>query len=235
MFRTEATTAVEPAGGIAPDTPALVERSVPGLHDALISRLPSFLTKDSTVLDVGCGSGAWLLRLHQHGFQNLDGTADVQQFGFAGASIYRNDLNTERWALGREQYDLITAIELVEHLDNVGTFLANIRALLSERGVLLLTTPNVQSLPTRLRFFLTGDMKQFGALGDQTHVFPVLQATIERLVAKHGLWIESRWGYPEGGKTVTSRSWVNLLSAGLRLLVPEPLPGDVACFLIRKL
>jgi 2-polyprenyl-3-methyl-5-hydroxy-6-metoxy-1,4-benzoquinol methylase len=217
------------------DPQPLAERSVPGLHDSLIARLPQRLEKSAAILDVGCGTGAWLRRLGAHGYTHLHGTdADVQQFGFPGASVFRNDLNDLHWSVGNARYDLISAIEIIEHLENIGIFLSNVRSLLADDGVLLLTTPNVHSLPTRLRFFLTGDMKQFGRLGDPTHVFPVLTATLERLLARHGLQVAERWGYPENGRNVTSRQWVNLLGAALRTVIPEPLPGDVACYLIRS-
>jgi 2-polyprenyl-3-methyl-5-hydroxy-6-metoxy-1,4-benzoquinol methylase len=212
----------------------LIERSIAGLHGALLERLPRTLAKDAPILDIGCGSGAWLARLREHGYTNLSGTdLDVEQVRFSGARIYKNDLNEPVWSVGPGKYELVTAIEVIEHLDNVGSFLANARRLLADNGTLLITTPNIQSIATRLRFFLTGDMKQFGRIGDSTHVFPVLRATLERLAAARQLEVVARWGYPERG-SLTSRAWVNTVCSMLRTVLPEESGGDNSCFLIRK-
>ena len=51
----------------------LGERANSGLHESLLGRLPGALKKDDPILDVGCGTGAWLARLHAEGFTDLTG------------------------------------------------------------------------------------------------------------------------------------------------------------------
>lgn len=213
----------------------LAERTVAGLHESLAGRLGRSVSFGDPILDVGCGTGAWLKRLQECGFTNLCGTdLDTAQFALAGVTVSANDLNGERWALEGRRFRLITAIEVIEHLQNIENFFRNLHRHLDERGLCLLTTPNIHSLHARLRYLLTADMKQFGSIGDPTHVFPVLRATLDRLCARHAFEIAEQWGYPASGDCVGARAWVNAGVRVLRRVLPEPVRGDVYCVLLRK-
>jgi 2-polyprenyl-3-methyl-5-hydroxy-6-metoxy-1,4-benzoquinol methylase len=213
----------------------LAERTVAGLHDSLAGRVERLLPCGAPVLDVGCGTGAWLQRLRERGFTNLHGTdLDIAQFALADVAVSANDLNDERWRLAAPRFRLITAIEVIEHLQNIENFFRNLYRHLDDCGLCLLTTPNIHSLHARLRYLLTADMKQFGRIGDPTHVFPVLGATLERLCARHGFEIAEQWGYPSSGDCVGARRWVNASVRVLRRVLPEPICGDVYCTLLRK-
>jgi len=214
---------------------ALLERTVAGLHENLVEVVDSLVPASAPILDIGCGTGAWLRRLYDRGFTNLHGTdIDTDQFAVGAVPVFANDLNAERWTLVPEQFRLITAIEVIEHLQNIENFFRNLHRRLEDQGLCLITTPNVHSLHARLRYFLTADMKQFGKLGDPTHLFPLLGATLERLSERHGFSIERQWGYPSSKDATGARPWVNATVRVLRTVLPEPIGGDVYCVLLRK-
>lgn len=214
---------------------SLKERSVSGLHDSLIPRVSNLTHHSSPVLDLGCGSGAWLERLARNGFSNLFGIdQDVSQISSTSGHFVHGDLDgAAPWPVPGNSYKLITAIEVIEHLSNIGNFLSQAKQLLDKDGHLLLTTPNILSLAARLRLLAHADMKQFGKVGDQTHLFPVVLGTFPRLLARHDLQMVEYWGYPADGRTLTSRGAVNWAARLLRRFLPEPVPGDVLCMLIR--
>jgi SAM-dependent methyltransferase len=213
----------------------LAERTITGLHESLAMVVERSLPPTGPILDVGCGTGAWLQRLRERGFTSLHGTdLDTAQFALGDVTVFANDLNGERWSVVPERFQLITAIEVIEHLQNIENFFRNLNRHLDDRGLCLLTTPNIHSLHARLRYLLTADMKQFGAIGDPTHVFPVLGATLDRLCSRHGFAITAQWGYPASGDCVGARAWVNAAVRVLRRVLPEPISGDVYCILMRK-
>jgi len=59
----------------------LPELALPGLHKSLVERVLqlSEVDHETSVLDIGCGSGAWLARLARQGFKRLHGV-DNQSF-----------------------------------------------------------------------------------------------------------------------------------------------------------
>jgi len=213
----------------------LSERANRGLHEALLGELPPGLGSGEAILDVGCGTGAWLARLHARGFTNLTGLDhDTAQWSFHDGRVVRGDLNAGRWHGLQGPFALISAIEVVEHIENIGAFFDNLAALLAPNGVILLTTPNVESLAARFRFLLLCQLKQFDSIGDPTHLFPMLSATLPRLLERRGLRITRRWGFPAGGVTVSSRRWVNVACAMARPFLPEDVPGDNFCMTIER-
>jgi len=213
--------------------PPLIERANPGLHEMLLTHLPQNLRRDAAILDLGCGTGAWLARLAGRGFINLTGIdCDTGHTAVPGARMVRADLNGD-WGL-QGHYSLITAIEVIEHIENLGSFFDGIAKHLGEHGVAILTTPNIESIASRLRFLLLNQLKQFDSIGDATHLFPVVTATLPRVIERRGLRVAAAWGYPRTGHTHTSRAAVNLLSAILRTVLPEPIPGDNLCLLLER-
>ena len=211
------------------------ERANPGLHESLLRRLPADLADSASILDVGCGSGAWLARLRAAGYRNLTGIDhDIAQTSLTDARIERVDLNHTDWSPLAGAFSLITAIEVVEHIENLGTFFNRLHHHLLDDGAILLTTPNIGSLAARLRFLLLNQLKQFDSLGDPTHLTPLVLATLPRLLQRHGLRIAAYWGFPEHGGTLTSRGWVSALCAALRPVLPESVPGDNLCMTLVK-
>ena len=211
----------------------LVERTISGLHEDLVRHLPP-IANDAPILDVGCGTGAWLHRLGGLGFTNLHGIdQDTSAFSTDRASATQADLDYDDIGLGDCKFALITAIELIEHLENPGRLFHHVAQHLADDGTFLITTPNIHSALARMRFFLTGNLKQFDAKGDPTHIYPVLLTSLERVLPRHGLKMVERWPYPAAGSP-TSRLSTRVLARLARLAVPDPDPGDVLCLAIRK-
>lgn len=212
-----------------------LERSVSGLHASLVPKLLSQINPTAAVLDVGCGSGAWLDRLAQLGFNDLTGIdQDVDQISTTSGRFIRANIDElNEWPLPDCSYKLITAIEVIEHLTNIGNFLVQSKRFLAPDGYMLITTPNILSIVARIRFFLRADMKQFGLVGDRTHLFPVVLGTFPRVLARYDLKLVEYWGYPLSGRTLTSGPTANFVARLLRLVLPEPVSGDVLCMLVR--
>jgi SAM-dependent methyltransferase len=215
------------------DRPDLVERTLSGLHNDLISRLPP-VPRNAPVLDVGCGTGAWLKRLSEAGFTNLWGIdRDLSGLGFAAATTAVADLDADRLPFDGQKFDLITAIEVIEHLENPGRLYRLFATHLTDSGIALVTTPNIHSIISRLRHFLTGKLGQFDEKGDDTHVTPLLLDGLARILPRYGLALSERWGYPEHGSVVYRRP-LQLAARVLGAALPEVVGGDALCLMIRR-
>jgi hypothetical protein len=84
-----------------------------------------------------------------------------------------------------------------------------------------------------LRLLLTGNLRQFDAKGEPTHIYPVFLTPLKRLLAFHELEIVESWTFPET-ISVTSRPILKLLSSIVSLVIKDDLPGDILCLWIRK-
>ena len=217
-------------------TSARKPRTLPGLHDALQQRLGCLgLQPSDPILDLGCGTGAWMQRLAGMGFTDLTG---VDRLAPAGASAWRfhqANLNDSGWADPLAEtgalYSFITAIEVVEHLLNPQALFSSLERLLTPGGRALITTPNVMALENRLCFLLSGSLPAFHEGGDPTHVFPLTDVTLQRLLANHpGLQLTALESWPaEAGFRLSyfgNPALLRRLSRALKLWLPNPFPGD---------
>src|SRR5713101_7302923 len=101
----------------------LAELTLPGLHEALLEKLARLagINTRTPVLDLGCGTGAWLSRLAHHGFTNLRGVDNGSMAPLTTDSSYtcsQADIEDLDLGLGYAEFGLITAIEVLEHVEN---------------------------------------------------------------------------------------------------------------------
>lgn len=212
----------------------LLERTIPGLHQSLLENLPE-ISYNTPILDIGCGTGAWLERLSNAGFTNLYGIdKNIEQIGTKKGTFWAADIDwDDNLGLDDKKFSLITAIEILEHLENPGRFYHHVSKHLADNGYFLLTTPNIHSVDCRFKFLLTERLKSFDYKGDPTHIYPVLLNSVYRILPHHSLKIVNKWGYPAKGSLATRKS-TQIISAVLKVLLSEETNGDTLCLLIQK-
>ena len=103
------------------------------------------------LLDVGCSSGAFLLTARKLGLK----TTGVEPSAEAAATARRAGLNVftgflEAARFPDASFDAATLIEVIEHLRDPRSLLAECRRVLRPGGILLVTTPNAGSWTARL-------------------------------------------------------------------------------------
>ena len=89
----------------------------------------------------------------------------------------------------KKQYNCVVAGEVLEHLNNCGLFLDNIKKILSPLGKLVITTPNSLSLERMVRHFLTGRISQDASNNPGEHTQYFTFEVLERLLMRHGFKI----------------------------------------------
>jgi 2-polyprenyl-3-methyl-5-hydroxy-6-metoxy-1,4-benzoquinol methylase len=211
----------------------LKERTYPGLHAEILGHLLRYVRTRGAVLDLACGTGAWLSRLQQHGFNDVLGAdRDVESFGLDRAHHVPANLDESYSATVGRTFDVITAIEIIEHVESPAHLLREARKLISPGGFMFVTTLNVECIQSRLRFLLKGQLRGFETDGtaDPTHISPLFTSLLPRLAARTGWKIEERIELLKNGSRASTRFVCRLLSPFLH---GDAKQGDCHLFVLR--
>ena len=109
-----------------------------------IELLSSYCSEESSeysVLDIGCGTGDFLLGCNNSNFNVVGVEPNEKARNLAeaklGAPVYSNlsDLNGKK-------YDFITMWHVLEHVPNLDEYLDTLKELLSDNGILIVAVPN---------------------------------------------------------------------------------------------
>lgn len=147
------------------------------------------------VLEVGCGDGRSLLQLRALGYDayGIEADENIRRIkDVLGLNIYIGTIEDADFQ--PSTFDLITANQLIEHIVNFESFITSMKKLLKPDGVIILSTPNANSLYRKI----------FGRIWINWHV-PFHQQVFNRkslecLLERHGLKIIKT-------KTVSPNSW----------------------------
>jgi 2-polyprenyl-3-methyl-5-hydroxy-6-metoxy-1,4-benzoquinol methylase len=136
----------------------------------------------ANILDVACGEGSLLVFLRELGYRNISGcdispenVAICHQLGLT--FVQQFDALRLLELPGVRQYDVIFAMDIVEHLPkaDVGSFLTNVRQLLRPGGYVIIQTLNMGSV-----------LACYHRYNDLTHEFGVTEKSAVSLLLVAG-------------------------------------------------
>ena len=112
-----------------------------------------FFNQNIRILDIGCADGKFMNIVEKHlpNLDRIDGV-DVPSNWFdkekihSRGTIYVQSLEKSIGEIPLGFYHVVTFWEVLEHIEDIYSFLRNIRKLMVPGGVLLMTTPNLFSL-----------------------------------------------------------------------------------------
>ncbi len=142
-----------------PDYNGIKVMAAYGLHSDIFRLLNPYLKEGMHILDFGCGQGAFSQRLVDAGMVVDACDINTEQIKARVNKKITLDLNsTEITDSITEKYDVVIALEIIEHLENPWKYLRDCISLLKSGGIIVLSTPNISSFPSRLRFFMRGSL-----------------------------------------------------------------------------
>lgn len=156
-----------------------------GVKDRKIAQsLLRYGVKNKKCLDVGPGTGRWLMFLKQHGASYL-GAIDIasqslERYASFCTKTQKADLETSEFAFDSNFFDIVISFEVIEHLRDPAKYLLEIQRVTKKGGMVLMSTPNIVSLISRLRM-LAGALP-VAISSDRTHISFFRQKDIVRLL-----------------------------------------------------
>ena len=149
-------------------------------------------------LDVGCGAGLLCEPLARLGAKvtGVDAAAEnvaAARAHAAGSGLPVDYRHGDIATLGLGPFDLVTAMEVIEHVADKGAFVAALAAALAPGGLMVLSTPNRTAAA---RLLLVEGAERLGAIPRGTHHWDdfVTPEELAELLAAAGLVM----GAPEG-------------------------------------
>ncbi len=113
---------------------------------------PLVITKGATLLDVGCSYGFFMKLAEESGYKvygiELNRDANIYCKEKLNLKVFCGGIN--QVVFSDNYFDVITALEVIEHVQDLKGFITNVRRMLKPGGILYLVTPDRRSLSARL-------------------------------------------------------------------------------------
>ena len=209
-------------------------RALDGTHERVVKTALRYVSPGARALDLGAGSGALAERLQAAGLRVT--AADISNYFELNTEFVQLDFNDPGFdRTVASEFDLITSVEVIEHLENPTAFLRSIFRLLKPNGVAILTTPNVENVPARLKFLRRGEVRAMDKNAPE-HVTPIhLDLFFRQIVPRSGLTLADHFVHPKNDFPLTGRRY---LVPFLRMFVPflkgPALTGDCHFLVLKR-
>lgn len=214
----------------------LLVRAAPGIHGAVAEVLLRRGRPGGAVMDLAAGSGALLARVRDAGFTDLSAVElDWAKFGLEGVAPQSVDLNTPFASQVDRQFDIVTATEIIEHLESPRAFLREVHRLLKPDGIVIVTTPNIADWVGRLKLLMTGELRFFdeGNYRFNHHISPITHTQMRLMLTEVGFELLETAHVGrlyQGGRGRVLR----LIDAGVQCLCGTSMARDVNLYCARR-
>ena len=137
----------------------------PWRHEKIFQYIAAHVSRDAHIVELGPGKGILLKKLRDAGFRHLAAADIIDYIKFpeirALGILKHTNLNNEKAPFPDMVYDLVIALQVMEHLENPTHFQRECRRLLKPGGLLIMSVPHGHNLPSKIRFFLAGNIMRF--------------------------------------------------------------------------
>jgi SAM-dependent methyltransferase len=226
--------------------PPVAAVAAPGVHEAVLAVLPP---APASVLDIGAGPGALSLALHRRGYSVRACDLHPEDFRVPSVPCDRADLG-EPLPYASGTFDAATLVEVLEHLEHPLRAVQEAVRVVRPGGVVVATTPNMQSFLARCHFLLRGNFGRWFPDAEirgadprpgWDHIMPIHPLAMERLIERAGADLEAvqanelvRIRGANSALSVLGKIVEVFLVPFLKPSDPTRLRGDILVFRMRR-
>jgi 2-polyprenyl-3-methyl-5-hydroxy-6-metoxy-1,4-benzoquinol methylase len=189
----------------APDLETRARQSLGSSSSAVYAMVRNALAKHNlnrgALVDVGCGGGHLRSFVQPHCARYIGVDAVRYEDLPQDIEFHQVDLDTGRIDLPGGFADIVTAVEVIEHLENPRAFVRELVRIAKPGGIVLVTTPNQLSFLSLLTLAIK---RRFSAFQDShypAHITALLEIDLLRIFREASL-ANLDIGYSESGRIV---------------------------------
>jgi len=130
-----------------------IAHTSPSTHEKVFTLLSG--EEPGSILDAPAGEGYASKRLMEIGFEVYAADLDEEDFKLRDIKFDKIDLNNNL-PYSDSFFNYIVCIEGIEHIENPHHLIREFRRILKSDGKLIISTPNILSVYSRLRYLLSG-------------------------------------------------------------------------------
>lgn len=152
-----------------------------------------YIDFNKKILDVGCGEGALGKYLKQHKQAAVFGI-DISNQAIKQAQknldqAFTLNIETDNLPFPQKSFDVIICADILEHLFNPLAVLKKLKSFLKNKGIFILSIPNIANIKIRSNLLLGRFDYQKDGIMDESHLRFFTCKTSQKLVADAGLKI----------------------------------------------
>lgn len=140
------------------------------------------LTRTGRLLDIGCSNGSFVCAANGRGWDGCGIELETGSYDLArrhGVEVYDKEL--AEMAFSDNSFSAVTIWQVIEHVRDPRSLIAEVARILEPGGILALSTPNVKGIGWRLL------RREWGAVEPQVHLHLFHPAGLARLINDFGL------------------------------------------------
>lgn len=183
-----------------------------------------------SLLDVGCGAGHF--RAFTNGLVDEYVGTDIVRYDDypPDATFLTTNLESGRVPVDKDSYEVVSAIEVIEHLENPRAFVRELARCVRPEGRVVVSTPNQLSALSLLTLALKRRHAAFQDVHYPAHLSALLEIDLIRMANEAGL-VDGRIYYTHFGRVVftpthyprsLARRFPRLMSDNVILVARKP-------------
>src|SRR5271165_2226164 len=154
------------------------------VYEMVVRALQRRRITGESLIDVGCGAGN-LYPYVTSRFERYIGVDAVQYEGFpASAEFCALDLDNDRIPLPDASANVVSAVEVIEHLENPRAFMRKLVRLSKPGGWIIVTTPNQLSLSSLATLVVKHRFQAFQDVHYPAHLTALLEIDLRRIASE---------------------------------------------------